>query len=286
MSGSTRCFCGSRKLYSNCCERFVGAFLPPGTDPRETTLLEWVDRFAPHVSKEFMKRAKSYIFRISWLLDSLLLKHMQSPVIERNGGLRSVEEPIPWIEHNTLQSLLAALTCFKDGQFVQSGILLRSVMENCFVLVDISENKGQLDRLLQDRYSVNGVVGRTKSLVPPCLIDWYGYFSRNFAHFGPIHPAPVMPWLCWPDNWVFVTGLQNIVRGCVAFGIVLERLGFEQSSEPRFWAHDPKMNDLIFHEEGPIWKWIDDLGKEILSKYPPNERKDKFIYSGKQYKLK
>lgn len=286
MSNSIRCFCGSRKLYSNCCERFVADLIPPGMDPLETTLVEWIDRFAPPISREFKKRAKSYLFRISWLLDSLLLQHMQPAVIEKNGGVRSLEEPIPWIQHNTLQSLLAALGCLKDGQFVQSGILLRSVMENCFVLVDVSENKGQLDRLLQDRYSVNGVVSRTKALVPRCLVDWYGYFSRNFAHFGPIHPAPVMPRLCWPDNWVFVTGLQNIVRGCVAFGIALERSCFEQSSKPHFWTHDPETNALVFREGDPIWKWIEDLGKEVLSKYPPTERKYGFIYSEKQYKLK
>ncbi|HLB73398.1 MAG TPA: hypothetical protein VJJ98_05230 [Sedimentisphaerales bacterium] len=252
----------------------------------ETTLSDWITKFGPSTSKEFMKRARSYVFRISWLLDHLLLRHLQPPVVRMNGGLRSVDEPMPWIQHNTLLSLIGALTCFKNGLFVQSGVLLRSVMENCFVLVDISQNKGQFDRLLQDRYSVSGVVARTKSLVPPSLVGWYGYFSRNFAHFGPAHPAPIMPWKCWPDNWIFVTGLQNLLRGCVAFGLVLERIDFEHSPAPVFWKRDPKTKLLVFNEEAPVWKWIEDLGKEVMEQYPPKERKNGIIYSDREYKLK
>jgi hypothetical protein len=203
-----------------------------------------------------------------------------------NSGSDHKDEPICWIEHNTLLCLFGALSCLDQGLFVQSGILLRSVLENCFVLVDLYENRGQIERLLQDKYSVNGLLGRTKSLVPGCLVEWYGYFSRNFAHFGPLHPAPYMPRRCWSDNHVLVLGIQDIVRGCVAFGIVLERLHFDQSIQPLFWKLDPENGDFTFDDQKPVWEWIEKLGKEIVALYPPNERKEGFTYSEKAYKLK
>jgi len=233
-----------------------------------------------------MRKARTYIFRISWLLENLLERYFDFPVVQKNGRLESRDEPICWIEHNTLLSLFGALSCIEQGLFVQSGILLRSVLENCFVLVDLSENKGQLERFLQDKYSLNGLLGRTKSSLPDCFIEWYGYFSRNFAHFGPIHPAPYLPRLCWPENWVLVTGIQNVVRGCVGFGIVLERLHFNKSIEPVFWKLDPENGNLTFDEQKPVWEWIEELGKEIVARYQPNERKEGFIYPGKTYKLK
>lgn len=258
----------------------------PTVDSNETMLLGWLEKYGPPTAKEFMRKARTYIFRISWLLENLLERYFDFPVVQKNERLESRDEPICWIEHNTLLCLFGALSCLEQGLFVQSGILLRSVLENCFVLVDLSENKGQIERLLKDKYSVNGLLGRTKSLVPDCLVEWYGYFSRNFAHFGPIHPAPYLPRLCWPENWVLVTGIQNVVRGCAGFGIVLERLHFDQSIEPVFWKLNPENGDLTFDEQKPVWEWIEELGKEIVARYPPNERKEGFIYPGKTYKLK
>ena len=220
------------------------------------------------------------------MLEYFLERYFDFPVVQKNGKLESRDDPICWIENNTLLCLFGALSCIEQGLFVQSGILLRSVLENCFVLVDLSESEEQMKRFLQDKYTVNGLLSRTKSSLPGCLVEWYGYFSRNFAHFGPMHPLPNMPLLCWPDNWVLVTGIQNIVRGCVAFGIVLERVHYDESSQLLFWKFDTKNRQLIFEEEGTIWDWIDELGKEIVARYPPNEQRKGFIYSGKKYKLK
>ena len=286
MTHSRKCPCGSRKLYSNCCEKYFGTILALGANPEETIFLEWLNRYAPPMAKEFMRKGKTYIFRISWLLDNLLERYFDFPVVKKNSSLEAMDDPICWIEHNTLLCLLGALSCIEQGLFVQSGILLRSVLESCFVLVDLSEHKGQIERLLQDKYSVNGLLGRTKSLLPDCMVKWYGYFSANYAHFGPIHPAPYMPRKCWPDNWVFVTGIQDIMRGCVAFGIVLERLHFCRSREPIFWKLDSKTGDLTFNEDGSVWEWIEELGRDVIDRYTPNERKEGFTYTDKTYKLK
>ena len=85
---------------------------------------------------------------------------------------------------------------------------------------------------------------------------------------------------------MLVTGIQNILRGCVAFGMVLERLHFHDPKQLLFWKFDFNSMQLVFEEEGTTWDWIGELGKEIVARYPPNEKKEGFIYQGKKYKLK
>ncbi len=123
-------------------------------------------------------------------------------------------------------------------------------------------------------------------MVPRSMIEWYGYFSANFAHFEPVHQAPYMPTSCWADNWVLVAGIQNLVRGITAFGIALERIHFEQTKDHMFWENQADRDKLRFKEDGLVWRWIEDLGKELVAEFPPDERKPGIIYSAKTYKLK
>lgn len=135
MTRSRRCPCGSRKLYSNCCEKYLGIVQVLGVDLRKTVLLDWLERCAPPTAREFMRKARPYIFRISGLLENLLERYFDFPVVQKNGKLESRDDPICWIENNTLLCLFGALSCIEQGLFVQSGIMLRSVLENCFVLL-------------------------------------------------------------------------------------------------------------------------------------------------------
>ncbi|MCK4820658.1 hypothetical protein KA005_33140 [bacterium] len=280
------CPCGSGKFFSACCEKYMTLVEGPTVDPNETLLLGWLEKYGPPTSEEFMKKARTYVFRISWYLDGVLEKYHNLGFRKGCTNQETADEMIYFIKHNTLLSIYGALSCLGQGLFIQSGILLRSVFENCMILVDLFENQGQVEKMLKDKYSTTGVVARVKDLVPSCMVKWYGYFSSNFAHFGPIHPAPYMPRKCWPDNWVLVTGIQNIVRGSVGFGITLERCYFSEYSHCVFWRDNANDGRLIFVEEAPIWDWIEELGKEIVGQYPPNERKEGFTYTENTYKLK
>jgi hypothetical protein len=211
---------------------------------------------------------------------------MSPPTVEIDGGWKAIDEPIRWIEHGTLLSIFGSLALLQEGLFIQSGILLRSVLENCFVLVDVCENGDQMELLMRGKYSTSKVVNRTKQFLPDCLREWYGYFSRNFAHFGPLHPAPFIPTKCWKDNWPIVVGFQNIVRACVAFGIALERLHHDGSSPPIFWKHTSDASVLLFDDDAAVWTLIDELGREIAASYPIGEKDAEFLYSERSYQLK
>jgi hypothetical protein len=204
-------------------------------------------------------------------------------VLERMGP--EEEKIIRGIKLQILHSIIAALSCLAQGLFIQSGILIRSVIENCLVFIDLFENK-QFEKVIHRKYSTNALVSRVKNVVPPSLIDWYGYFSANFTHFGPIHPAPYLPMACYPDNWVLVCGLQNIVRAVVAFHIVLERAYFNSVPVHLFWTKSIENPNLIFNDESMVFTWTEKLGEDIVSNFPPNEKKQGFNYDSQDYRLK
>ncbi len=66
---------------------------------------------------------------------------MASPTVQTTEGWKAANDPLAWIEHNALLSLFGALVLLQEGLFIQSGVLLRSVLENCFVLIDVSLNQ-------------------------------------------------------------------------------------------------------------------------------------------------
>ncbi len=43
---------------------------------------------------------------------------------------------------------------------------------------------------------------------------------------------------------------------------------------------------MTFDDGGPVWKWVEELGQEIVARYPLGQREDDFTYSEKTYRLK
>jgi len=191
-----------------------------------------------------------------------------------------------FIKHNILLTLFASITSLSQGLFLQSGMLLRSEVEDCMVILDLSENRKQAERYIKGKYSTNGILSRVKHLIPDVLVKWYGYFSANFSHFGPLHPAPYMPRACYSENWPIVIGFQNFVRGIITLHIILERIYYEFTERPIFWKYDKEANKIEFCDDNVVFEWNEKLGKEIVSKFPPNEKKPGFTYTEEEYKTK
>ena len=144
MTKPRTCPCGSGKLFSSCCEKYLTGIEGPTVDPKETMLLEWVEKYAPANSEEFMKKVGTYVFRVSWYLDGVFEKYasLGFRVVPENQEV--VDEIVFSIKQGTLLSICGALSCLAGGFFMQSGVLLRSALENCMVLTDLFENQGQI----------------------------------------------------------------------------------------------------------------------------------------------
>lgn len=280
------CPCGSGKTFRLCCKSyFVDLNLNQALTYDDSTLTSWLCEYSHPIEKTFQEKTRTYIFRISAYIDAILEKYLFLGYRDVSEQNQELDEAVISIKMNILHSLLASLTCLSQGLFLQSGALLRSAVEDCLVLLDISENKEQLVNFLQNKYSTNNLISRVKKSVPDDVVKWYGYFSANFSHFGPLHPAPYLPRACYADNYVIVIGLQDIVRAVVTFHIILERVYFDKVDAPLLWKYDNKKN-IIFNDDSKVFTWVAKLEKEVVSMYPPNERKRGFFYTDKTYKPK
>ncbi|WP_395065109.1 hypothetical protein [Paraburkholderia silvatlantica] len=173
-------------------------------------------------------------------------------------------------KHNIALTIAGAYRLLTEGLFVQSGVLLRTSIESCFVLLETATNPRCIDLIEKNKYEAQSVLKRVKQMVPDDLIKWYGYFSANFTHVAAVHQADYMPRACFPDNWVIVTGLQNIVRAIVSYHVVLERAYIEITGDPFFW----KMDDgtIKFDDDSKIFAWVAALGEEGNEAIPVDDR--------------
>jgi len=266
-----KCPCGSGKNFSDCCEKYLripGGY-EWGTKP-ETVLFDWLGMYSQPIMTSFIEKARPYVFRISCYLDSVVDCFFPLEFDKPSSDKEAVNEAITSIKNNILHSFFAAFSCSCQGLFVQSGILHRSLIEDCLVLVDFWENKGQIEKFLRRSYSASGVLSRVKPYIPQDIREWYSYFSKYFTHFGPLHPAPYVPTGCYANNYVIVAVLQNMVRAVVTFHTVLERIHFDQVQSHVLWKQEGTDSALIFCEDSPVFDWVDELGKEVLSNFPPD----------------
>ncbi len=164
-------------------------------------------------------------------------------------------------KHNVALTLAGAFRLLADGLFIQSGVLLRTAIESSLVLLEVAINPSCIDLLAANKYRSQSVLKRIRAMVPQNVIGWYGYLSANFSHVAAIHQAPYIPRSCYPDNWIIVTGLQNILRSIVAYHILLERVYLDDIYEANFWIKMEKQ--VLFKEDSRIFKWADQLGKDI-----------------------
>lgn len=284
---SSLCPCGSGKVFSECCDPYFSILgLEQPSLGSETTLLGWFETYSMPIVRSFLEKVDTYVFRLSWYLDEVIDQYFCLGFKGTSSDQKAADKAVFYIKHNILLSLIASLSCLSQGLFLQSGAILRCLCEDCLVLVDLFENEGQVDKFLQNKYSTKGLVSRIKKFIPNDVVNWYGYFSANFAHFGPLHPAPYLPRACYPDNYVLVVGFQNIVRAVVTLHLVLERVYFEQTAKPLLWRRPKDNSELTFEEDSRVFAWTDKLGKEIAARYPPDERKEGFFYDAKGYRTK
>lgn len=143
------CPCGSCKPFSLCCEPYYSILnLKQNCPDTDKILIDWLEKYSEPIEKTFMSKTEVYIFRISLyfnkIFDSYFTLGFKPYLLQQ----KELDNQIISIKLNILHSLIASLSCLSQGLFLQSGIILRSLIEDCLVLLDISENDEQLQNLL------------------------------------------------------------------------------------------------------------------------------------------
>lgn len=287
-SSSDLCLCGSGEYYSKCCEPFLSIL--GSSDPKkicrsETLLISWQERYSDPIIVSYKTKTNRYIFRASIYLDSFFNEFYPLGFVKGSPLQNQIDEDIRSIKHNILLTIFGALSCLSEGLLLQSGTLLRTCLEDSYVLMDLFLNDGQADNFLKNKYSTNGLLSRVKDYLPPYLIRWYGYFSANFAHFGPLHRAPYRPSACYADNYVIGSGTENIILVLSAVHIILERIYLEEVTSPLLWKVNKK-KEYEFNYDSVVLTFIAKLLEDLISNFPPEEKKEGYKYHEKKYQTK
>lgn len=285
----TPCFCGSRKSYLECCEPFLSILGIQNVKAgcrSETLIIAWQEKYSAPIINSYKAKTDRYIFRASMYLDNFFNDYYPLGFVKGSSMQEQMDEAVRSIKHNMLLTIFGAFSCLSQGLLLQSGTLLRACLEDSFVLMDLFLNKGQVENFLNSKYSTNGLLSRIKNYLPNYLSKWYGYFSSNFAHFGPLHQAPYKPSACYADNYVIGSGTENIILVLSAVHLIFERIYIEEISSPVFWKVDNKKHYYEFNDNSVVLAFIDKLLNDLITNFPPDEKKDGYKYYERKYRTK
>jgi hypothetical protein len=269
--------------YEDCCKPFTEVFKYKEINPEDLLLVDWFMNISPAHQESFYTLTHKYFYRISLYFENILAIFTEISFEFKDSVLN---ETITNIRLNINHSILSSTSLMTQGLFLQSGVLHRTAFEDLFVILDFVENPEQFNKFLSNKYTVNKILSRINDYIPKTMIEWYGYFTSNFTHFGQIHTAPYFPRKCHPDNFITVMGFQNLVRLLVSYHIILERIFFKELDKKYFWNQNANGVLQMDIDVSPISDWVSILGKEILKDFPLNEKKEFLEYSDKTYTFK
>lgn len=266
----TPCPCQSGESIDDCCRVNLRTInLDIFQDDTETYLLDWSEKFAHACSETFHRRSRTFVYRISRYLDAIIDVYLPLDFPATIAINEDQNELYQIQKHNVALTIAGAFHMLATGLFLQSGILLRTAVESSMVLLDVAMSPKFIEDIRKNRYPSHSVLKRVKKFVPHEVVGWYGYFSANFTHVANLHQGPYLPRACYPDNWIIVTGLQNILRSVVSYHIMLERAHAGVQEPAWFWqcAGDT----ITFDRSSPVFQWAEQLGKSIKEQIPPDD---------------
>jgi len=232
-----------------------------------------------------MERCGSLIFRVSLYLDFVCDRYMSLGFPHKHSKQDHVDQATISIKNNILLSFFGSFSCLAQGLFLQSGSLIRCCIEDTMALLEISASPKQLELFLNKRYSAIGVLSRVKALIPQDILRWYGHYSANFTHLGPLHSAPYTPRACYPDNYVIGSGLENTLLATYLFHLVLERIHYYQVTSTDIWTLNQE-ETLIFVENNRAWEYVSNIQDAIIKTFPPDQQHESFTYYSDVYYCK
>lgn len=82
---------------------------------------------------------------------------------------------------------------------------------------------------------------------------------------------------------MLVSGVQNILRAAVTIHTVLERIYFDETPDPLLWRYSSQSGNIEYNDNSAVFRWAELLGRDIIGRYPLEERKEGFIYTKEDY---
>ena len=279
-----QCVCGSDKNYSDCCAPYINLIGIKAIE-KDSILVSWLDKYSNPIMQTFRRKTLQILFRISVYAEFAYSKIGYLGCGFYHDESDYLDQAIISTKRNIIHSFLGATSCLSQGLFLQCGALIRCCIEDSFVILDLLSNEDQLRLFLRGKYLTGNVLSRIRQSIPRYFLKWYGHFSANYAHFGPFHCAPYIPKKCYPDNYILGSGLENLLLGIYLFHVTMERAHISQIKSPIFWLAS-ESKTWYFNEENYIAEFVNAIQKDTFKYFPPDEKKENFIYGPNSYKAK
>lgn len=87
---------------------------------------------------------------------------------------------------NALQTFVGAVELTRRGFRLQSGVLLRNVVESVSTACHVALNEHDLEKLREGKLSASRTIATAKKIVPT-FGKMYGLFSNSFVHISDFH---------------------------------------------------------------------------------------------------
>lgn len=120
-----------------------------------------------------------------------LLEQGFKKVTEKNDELRVACGSLCW---NAINTFVAATSLLRDGYYLQSAILIRSILESMATVMHLVMTPLDLIQFKSNKLELKVIIPSAKKIIPP-FGHMYGMFSEKFVHIGSLHgnPQPVGP---------------------------------------------------------------------------------------------
>lgn len=90
---------------------------------------------------------------------------------------------------NAVHSFIGAAALLRQGFYLQSAILVRSLLEQTATVLHLVTTISDLPRFKRGDLKVTAILRGAKRALPP-FGGLYGFFSENFVHMSPLHGSP------------------------------------------------------------------------------------------------
>jgi len=204
---NSQCPCKSGKKYKNCCAQsgtpavdfgnIAGIAVAPEARQvflvTKDILLNTLRRDGPIAARSFDQLHEGDLLEMSELLGTtcFLLTQGFKEVTEKNDELRIACGSLCW---NAINTFIGATSLLRDSYYLQSSILVRSILETMATAMHLIMTPTDLIRFKGNKLELKATIPSAKKIVPP-FGHMYGMFSETFVHIGSLHgkPQPVGP---------------------------------------------------------------------------------------------
>jgi hypothetical protein len=155
---------------------------------------------------------------------------------------------------NAVHSFIGAAALLRQGFYLQSAILVRSILEQTATVLHLVTTTSDLPRFKRGDLKVTAILRGAKRTLPP-FGGLYGFFSENFVHMGPLHGSP-QPLAFYQRHSDELDVTIGFLRTGVWIILVTTELLFIDPSEDRLYWKPRGYGQVAYDPSDETKQWV------------------------------